>query len=37
MCGKVPQRDLFSNKFKNAPLDFSKMTGSSAKVTRAPK
>lgn len=37
MWWKVPQRDYFSNKFKNAPLDFSKMTGSYVKVTRSPK
>lgn len=37
MCRKFPQRDLFSNKLKNAPLNVSKMTGSYVKVTRFPK
>lgn len=37
MCRKFSQRDLFSSKFKNASLDFSKMSGSYAKVTRSPK
>lgn len=34
MCRKFPQRDLFSNKLKNAALNFLKMTGSYVKVTR---
>lgn len=37
MCRRFPQRDLFSSKLKNAPLNFSKMTESYVKATKSSK